>query len=288
MAERFDEWITVASISSVAILTGLPALQVEDQLLVGCRQSLQRRTLRRHRGQSFLKQGQVVLVKTVEEVARRLCSRKLMADQLGQRLVLAELIEVLGALAAGRPQRQEALDHLRGGQAALARLELDRALDDRGRAGEPIRLDEARNAGTSRHQARLQLGVDLEIQPPRHAAPLHPLGERYLNRETASTPDYRSAPRYRQFASRGSREDLVYRMDVPAPSYSSYRTSNSSKRALDNSIDHMRPNARLDPPHRTSTSGPGRVRMAMALAGCISVSWLVNTGRSKVHSGRPE
>jgi hypothetical protein len=39
--------------------------------------------------------------------------RQLMSEQQRQRLVLPELIEILGPLTTGRPHRQQALDHFR-------------------------------------------------------------------------------------------------------------------------------------------------------------------------------
>lgn len=115
-------------------------------------------------------------MKPVEKVVRRLSSGQLVADQLGQRLVQAKVIEVL-ALPTRRSQRQETFHHLRRGQYPLARLELDRAIDDGRRTRKAIRLDQARNAGPGRHQTRLQFTVDLEftvnleIQPPQSLPP---------------------------------------------------------------------------------------------------------------------
>jgi hypothetical protein len=60
----------------------LPALQVEDKLLVGRGQPLQGRALRRHRCQPVLQQRQVVLVEAVEKITCGLCRREFVADLL--------------------------------------------------------------------------------------------------------------------------------------------------------------------------------------------------------------
>src|SRR5439155_5573400 len=53
-----------------------------------------------------------------------------------------ETDEILGPLAAGRPHRQRALHHLRRTQAAPAALQLDLPVDDRRRPGLTKRFDQ--------------------------------------------------------------------------------------------------------------------------------------------------
>ena len=160
-------------------LDRVPALQIENQLGIGLRQTGQRHRLRSDARLAALQQRQVLGMKLGEEVARRLRRRQLMAEQHGQRLVLAERVEILCPLAAGRPHRQEALHHPGRAQTALALLQLDLAVDDRRRARQAERLDQPRHPRVSRDQARLKRRVDLKIKPIRHARPPHPAGETY-------------------------------------------------------------------------------------------------------------
>jgi hypothetical protein len=148
-----------------------PALQIEDQLGIGRRQTGQRHRLRSNARLAVLQQRQVLGMKLREEVTRRLRRRKIVAQKQRQRLVLAELVEILCPLAARRPQRQQALHHLRRAQAALALLYLDLAVDDRSRAGQAERLDQPRHPRMSRDQPGLEFRVDFKIKPICHARP---------------------------------------------------------------------------------------------------------------------
>ena len=153
----------------------LAALQIEDQLPIGGGQAQERRAFRRHGRLALMQERQIVLMKAGQKVARRLGRRQLVAKQRSQRRVLSETIEVLAALAPGRPQRQQALHHLRRRQSALARLHLHPIVDYRRRSGLAERLNQAWNASPRRDQTRLQRIVNLETQPlPSHRASLPP------------------------------------------------------------------------------------------------------------------
>ena len=101
-----------------------------------------------------------------EEVARRLRRWQAVPEQSRQRLVAAQPVQILRPLAARRPQRQQALHHLRGAKAALALLDLNLPVNHRRRTRLPKGLDQPRHPGVGRKQAGLQPVVDLEIQPP--------------------------------------------------------------------------------------------------------------------------
>jgi hypothetical protein len=103
-----------------------------------------------------------------EKVARGLRRRQFMAQQQRQRLVLTELVEILGPLAAGRPHRQQARDHLRGAQTPFAAFQLDLPVNHRSRPGLAKRLDQPRYPGMPSDQPGFQLNIDFKIQPIRH------------------------------------------------------------------------------------------------------------------------
>lgn len=101
-----------------------------------------------------------------EEVARRLRPRQAVPQQGRQCRVAAQPVQILRPLAARRPQRQHALDHLRGAKAALALLDLNLPVNHRRRTRLPKGLDQPRHPGVGRQQPGLQPVLDLEIQPP--------------------------------------------------------------------------------------------------------------------------
>jgi hypothetical protein len=176
--------ITVASMSSVAVLTGR-ALQIEDQFSIGLGQTQQRRRLGRHVGFALLQQRQIRDMKLREKIPRGLCRRQIMPKQQRQRLVLAKLVEVFRPLAADRPQRQQALRHRRGAQTPLAALQLDLPVDHCRRPGLSERLDQSGHPRMPGDQPRLQLAINLEIQPRCHSLPPpHPAGETYPSTRT--------------------------------------------------------------------------------------------------------
>lgn len=91
-------------------------LEVEHEFAICRRQAGERRALGRNaRAAAALHQRQVLVMELREKVARRLRRRQSVTEHRRKRAVLAELVEILGALAARRPQRQKALDHRRGG-----------------------------------------------------------------------------------------------------------------------------------------------------------------------------
>ncbi len=106
-----------------------------------------------------------------QKIPRGLRRRQLVPEQQRQRLVLPELIEILGPLATRCPYRQQALHHLRRAQPAPAALQLDLAVDHRRRPGLTKRLDQSGNPRMPRDQPGFQLDIDREIQPLHHPLP---------------------------------------------------------------------------------------------------------------------
>ena len=151
-------------------------MQVEDQFGIGLRQPEQRRAFARHGGFAVMQQRQVLIMELQQKIARGLRRGQIVSEQQRQGLVLAKLIEVFGALAAGRPHRQQTLHHFRRAQPALADLQAHRAINHRRRAGLTKRLDQTGNPGIPRQQSAFQLRIDLKIQPLRHQLPPAPRG----------------------------------------------------------------------------------------------------------------
>jgi hypothetical protein len=90
-----------------------------------------------------------------------------MAQQGGQRVILPEHGEVLAAVPAAHPKRNETLDERRGRQASLPLLDRDRGID-RGRNPELAeQLDHERDPGAAGHQRGVDGVSDLERQPGR-------------------------------------------------------------------------------------------------------------------------
>jgi hypothetical protein len=97
LAARLSQAITVASTSRVAVLTGPAALPIEDEF--------------RHwpwpdpaaalggdRRLALLQQRQILGMELHQKIARGLRCRQVVPQQQRQRLVVAELIEILGPL----------------------------------------------------------------------------------------------------------------------------------------------------------------------------------------------
>jgi hypothetical protein len=82
------------------------ALQVEDEFGIGLGQTQQRHRLGGDRRLALLQQRQVFGVELRQKIPRGLRCRQLVAQQQRQRLVLPELIKILGPLAPRRPHRQ--------------------------------------------------------------------------------------------------------------------------------------------------------------------------------------
>ena len=80
------------------------------------------------------------------------------------RPILAEHCEVLAAVPAARPERNETLDKLRGRQAALALLDRDLRINRLGDPQLPEQLDYERDPCAARDQRRVNRVVDLERQ----------------------------------------------------------------------------------------------------------------------------
>jgi hypothetical protein len=87
-----------------------------------------------------------------------------MPEQGGQGLILAERREILAAIPAARPERDQALDELRRGQAPLPLFHRDVGLDRLGHAELAEQLDHERDPGAAREQAGIKGVIDLERQ----------------------------------------------------------------------------------------------------------------------------
>jgi hypothetical protein len=105
------------------------ALQIEDEFGIGLGQTQQRHRLGGDRRLALLQQRQVLGMELRQKVARRLRRRQVVAEQQRQRLVLAKLIEILGAFT--RLHGRQAFDHLRDAQTPLAALQPDLPVDHR-------------------------------------------------------------------------------------------------------------------------------------------------------------
>jgi hypothetical protein len=105
----------------------------------------QRHRLGGDRRLALLQQRQVLGMELRQKAARRLRRRQVVAQQQRQCLVLAKLIEILGAFTARRSHGQQAFDHLRDAQTPLAALQLDLPVDHRRGPGLAKRLDQSGN-----------------------------------------------------------------------------------------------------------------------------------------------
>ena len=109
----------------------------------------------------------VLHVEGLEEVPDGGRGGQRVPEQRGQGLILAERREILAAVPAARPERDQALDELRGRQPALPLLDRDLRID---RLGDPElaeQLDHERDPGAARDQRRVNRVIDLERQPRR-------------------------------------------------------------------------------------------------------------------------
>lgn len=145
-----------------------PALEAGDQRVVRAPEPHQRGRLLRDRGLGpGGPEGAVLHVERLQEVAHGGRRGEWMSEERGQRLILAEHGEVLAAVPAGRPQRDETLDELRGRQAALPLLDRDLGIDCVGDPELAEQLDHERHAGAARDQRGVNRVIDLERQPGR-------------------------------------------------------------------------------------------------------------------------
>jgi hypothetical protein len=123
-----------------------------DPILIDLRQSTQRLALAGdithlpHRQISLGLRDALLLVKCVQELARRLRARQLVPQHLGQALVLPQALEVFQTFPAQRIQHQKAL-HVGGlVEAALALLHVQVPLHPVRNTEQPHRPHEKRNA----------------------------------------------------------------------------------------------------------------------------------------------
>ena len=100
--------------------------------------------------------------------------RQRVPEEGGHRVILAERGEILAAIPAARPERDEALDEWRGRQAALSLLDRDMRIDH-GRDPELAeQLDRERDPRAAWAQRGIDRVIDLERQPQgriRHRVP---------------------------------------------------------------------------------------------------------------------
>jgi hypothetical protein len=143
-------------------------LQPGDQPAVDRAQPLQALAFARHLAARALPQRRRRLVEPLEEVARGLGRREAVAEEQGQRRILAQLHQILAALAARGPEREQPLDQLRRRQAALAALDHHPPVEHRRGAARPERLDHQRHPAMSGDEPRLRPLIQLERKPRLH------------------------------------------------------------------------------------------------------------------------
>jgi hypothetical protein len=118
--------------------------------------------------------GPAVDVEGLEEVPHRSRGGQGVAEQGSQRHILAEHGEVLAAVPAARPERDETLDELGWRQPALALLDQDVGVDCRGDPELAEQSDHERHPRPAGDQAGINGVIDLERQlwrRPGHWAP---------------------------------------------------------------------------------------------------------------------
>jgi len=128
-------------------------------------------------------------VECLEEVSDRGRSGQRVPEPGRQGLILAEPREILAAIPAARPERDEALHELRGRQPPPALLDRDLGID---RCRDPElaeQLDHERHPRAARDQGRVNGIVDLERQPRRHLKPRVPSSAVGTHWVTPSKPD---------------------------------------------------------------------------------------------------
>jgi hypothetical protein len=130
-------------------------LQPSDQPAVDRAQPLQALPFARHLAALALPQRRRRLVEPFEEVAGGLGRREAVAEEQGQRRILAQLHQILAALAARGPEREQPLDQLRRRQAALAALDHHLPVEHRRGAARPERLDHQRHPAMGGNEPRL-------------------------------------------------------------------------------------------------------------------------------------
>jgi hypothetical protein len=145
-----------------------PALEARDPRAIGGAHARQGGRLQgdRRLGPSR-PQGPALDVEGLEDVPHGGRGRQRVSQQRGQGLILAEPREVLAAVPAARPERDETLDELRGRQAALALLDRNLRVDRLSDPELPEQLDHERHPGPARDQRGVNGVIDLERQPRR-------------------------------------------------------------------------------------------------------------------------
>jgi hypothetical protein len=119
-------------------------------------------------------------------------------EQRGQGLILAERREILAAVPAARPQRDQALDELRGRQAPLPLLDRNLRIDHRGDPQLPEQLDHERDPRAAGNQRWVNGVIDLERQPWRRVGHQHPPRVVCTQWVKTSKPDASGADRLRR------------------------------------------------------------------------------------------
>ncbi len=173
-----------------------PPLQGRHQRAVRHAQPCERGgLLRDRRGGPRGPQGPVLDMEGLKEISDRGRGGQRVSQQRGQGLILAERREVLTAIPAARPERDEALDELRGGQAPLPLFDRDVRIDRLGRAELPEQFNQQRDPGPTRDERRIDRVVNLERQPWRRVRHRSPPWCGCTQRVKPSKPDAIGAPR---------------------------------------------------------------------------------------------
>jgi hypothetical protein len=165
---------------------GRALLQAGDERVVRLPEPRERSGLLRDRGvRSGLPEREVLGVAGLQEVAHRGGRGQRVAQQRGQRVILAERREILAAVAARDPEGDQTLHELRGAQAPLPLLDRNARIDRRRDAELAEQLDHQRDARAGGHQARVHHVIEVEGQLCRRlghrVSPeprVHPEGER--------------------------------------------------------------------------------------------------------------
>ncbi len=167
-----------------------PALDARDQRPVRLAQPREGAGLQRDRRVGpGLPQGAVLHVERLEEVPHGGRRGQGVPEQGRQGLILAQRREVLAAVPAARPQRDEALDELQRLQPALALFDWDVGIDRLGHPELAEQLDHERHSGPPGDQRGVNGIIDLERQPRVLGRHRRPPCERCTHWVKTSKPD---------------------------------------------------------------------------------------------------
>jgi hypothetical protein len=140
-----------------------PALDAGHQRAIGDAQAREGRGLQGNRRLGTrLPERPVLDVEGLQEVPDGGGRREGVPEQRREALVLPECGEVLTAVPAARPERDQALDELRRREPALALLDGDVRIDRLRDPELPEQFDHQRDAGAAGDQRRVNRIVDLE------------------------------------------------------------------------------------------------------------------------------